>query len=93
MEDNISEVFNLLHRYKMKVELIQKFKPSAFSLCWTINTTMEPLLAQKQLERFKVVCYYGVTLYTIRQSKPVEINRSPKTKVLLKQESLVKPCN
>ncbi|HPF10471.1 MAG TPA: aspartate kinase [Flavobacteriaceae bacterium] len=87
MEDNISEVFNLLHRYKMKVELIQNSAIS-FSVCVDNKYNhLEPLLT-KLRERFKVVCYYGVTLYTIRHSKPVEIQSLTQDKeVLLKQES------
>jgi len=87
MEDNISEVFNLLHRYKMKVELIQNSAIS-FSVCIDNKyNNLEPLLT-KLRERFKVVVYYGVTLYTIRHSKPVEIQSLTEDKeVLLKQES------
>lgn len=87
MEDNISEVFNLLHRFKMKVELIQNSAIS-FSVCIDNKYNhLEPLLT-KLRERFKVVCYYGVTLYTIRHSKPVEIQSLTEDKeVLLKQEN------
>lgn len=87
MEDNISEVFNLLHRYQMKVELIQNSAIS-FSVCIDNKyNNLEPLLT-KLRERFKVVCYYGVTLYTIRHSKPVEIQSLTEDKeVLLKQEN------
>jgi aspartate kinase len=87
MEDNFSEVFNLLHRYKMKVELIQNSAIS-FSVCIDNKyNQLEPLLT-KLRERFKVICYYGVTLYTIRHSKPIEIQTLTQDKeILLKQES------
>ncbi|MEZ4874969.1 MAG: aspartate kinase [Flavobacteriaceae bacterium] len=87
MEDNISEVFNLLHHYQMKVELIQNSAIS-FSVCIDNKyNNLEPLLT-KLRERFKVVCYYGVTLYTVRHSKPVEIQSLVEDKeVLLKQEN------
>lgn len=87
MEDNISEVFNLLHRYKMKVELIQNSAIS-FSVCIDNKyNNLEPLLT-KLRERFRVTVYYGVTLYTVRHSKPVEIQSLIEDKdVLLKQES------
>ncbi len=87
MEDNFSEVFNLLHRFKMKVELIQNSAIS-FSVCIDNKyNNLEPLLT-KLRERFKVVCYYGVTLYTIRHSKPIEIQSLTQDKeILLKQES------
>lgn len=87
MEDNISEVFDLLHRYKMKVELIQN---SAISFAVCIDNkynNLEPLLNRLR-EKFKVTCYYGVTLYTVRHSTPVEIKSLTEEKeVLLKQES------
>jgi len=87
MEDNISEVFNLLHHYKMKVELIQNSAIS-FSVCIENKyNNLEPLLT-KLREKFKVTCYYGVTLYTIRHSNPMEIKSLVEEKeVLLKQES------
>ncbi len=87
MEDNISEVFELLHRFQMKVELIQNSAIS-FSVCIDNKyNNLEPLLT-KLRERFKVVCYYGVTLYTIRHSKPVEIQSLTEDKeILLKQEN------
>ncbi len=87
MEDNFSEVFNLLHYYKMKVELIQNSAIS-FSVCVDNKyNNLEPLLT-KLREKFKVTCYYGVTLYTVRHSKAVEIKSLAEEKeVLLKQES------
>lgn len=87
MEDNISEVFNLLHQFQMKVELIQNSAIS-FSVCIDNKyNNLEPLLT-KLRERFKVVCYYGVTLFTVRHSKPQEIQALVEDKeVLLKQES------
>ena len=87
MEDNIGEVFKWLHQYKMKVELIQNSAIS-FSVCIDNKyNNLEPLLT-KLREKFKVVCYYGVTVYTIRHSKPIEIASLVEDKeVLLKQES------
>jgi len=87
MEGNFSEVFNLLHYYKMKVELIQNSAIS-FSVCIDNKyNNLEPLLT-KLREKFKVTCYYGVTLYTVRHSKPVEIKALIEEKeVLLKQEN------
>ncbi|PQB05271.1 aspartate kinase [Aureitalea marina] len=87
MEDNFSEVFNLLHRYKMKVEMIQNSAIS-FSVCIDNKyNKLEPLL-NKLREKFKVTCYFGVTLYTVRHSTPVEIQSLTREKeVLLKQET------
>ena len=87
MEDNISEVFDLLHRYKMKVELIQNSAIS-FSVCIDNKYNNLEALLNRLREKFKVTCYYGVTLYTVRHSTPVEIKSLTEEKeVLLKQES------
>ncbi|MCH9659921.1 MAG: aspartate kinase [Bacteroidetes bacterium] len=87
MEDNFSEVFNLLHRYKMRVELIQNSAIS-FSVCVDNKYNNLEALLTKLREKFKVICYYGVTLYTIRHATPVEIKSLVQEKeVLLKQES------
>ena len=86
MEDNIRDVFNLLHRYKMKVELIQNSAIS-FSVCLDNKyDNLEPLLS-KLRSTFKVNYYENVTLYTIRHSQPNEIKVLTENKtVLLKQE-------
>ena len=87
MEDNISEVFKLLHQFKMKVELIQNSAIS-FSVCIENKyRQLEPLL-NKLREKYKVTCHRGVTLYTVRHSRPSEIISLTQDKlVLLKQES------
>ena len=87
MEDNISYVFKLLHKYKMRVELIQNSAIS-FSVCVDNKfDNLEALLA-KLREKFKVKWNEGVTLYTIRHSKPVEIKALTNGKVVMvKQES------
>lgn len=87
MEDNFRDVFDLLHYYKMKVELIQNSAIS-FSVCVDNKyDRLEPLIKKLQ-STFKVKLYEGVTLYTIRHSQPNEIKAlSEGKKVLLKQES------
>ena len=87
MEDNISEVFNLLHSYKMKVELIQNSAIS-FSVCIDNKYNSLESLLPKLMEKFKVTCHKDVTLYTVRHSKPQEIvSLTQGKKVLLKQEA------
>jgi aspartate kinase len=87
MEDNIGDVFNLLHRYKMKVELIQNSAIS-FSVCLDDKYNNLRSLLNKLRSTFKVSCYEGVTLYTVRHSQPNEIKALVRNKkVLLKQES------
>ncbi|MDN3723143.1 aspartate kinase [Aequorivita sp. SDUM287046] len=87
MEDNIGDVFKWLHKYKMKVELIQNSAIS-FSVC--VNDkfkNLEPLLA-KLREKFSVKWNENVTLYTIRHFNPTEVKALAENKnVLLKQES------
>lgn len=87
MEDNISEVFKMLHDYKMKVELIQNSAIS-FSVCVSNKyNTLDKLLV-KLREKFKVKWNEGVTLYTVRHSSPLEIKAlTENKKLLLKQES------
>jgi len=87
MEDNFRDVFNLMHHYKMKVELIQNSAIS-FSVCLDNKyNNLEPLL-NKLRSTFKVNFYENVTLYTIRHSQPNEIKALTENKtVLLKQES------
>lgn len=87
MEDNISEVFNLLHSFKMKVELIQNSAIS-FSVCIDNKYNSLESLLPKLKEKFKVTCHKDVTLYTVRHSKPHEILALAQGKeVLLKQEN------
>ena len=65
VEDNISEIFSLLHKYQMKVELIQNSAIS-FSVC--VNNKynrLEELISVLKL-KYKVKVYNNVELYTIR---------------------------
>lgn len=87
MEDNIGEVFKMLHTYKMKVELIQNSAIS-FSVCVDNKyNNLNSLLAELR-QKFKVSWNEGVTLYTIRHSTPIEIKTLLKGKeMILMQES------
>ena len=87
MEENISEIFALLHQFKMKVSLIQNSAIS-FSVCaedkFEHFKDLKTLLSKK----FKVAYNENVSLYTIRHfdekaAKMVEKNKT----VLLKQVS------
>jgi aspartate kinase len=87
MEENISEIFALLHHYKMKVSLIQNSAIS-FSVC--IEDKFGNFEAVKTIlsKKFKVAYNENVSLYTIRHfdekaAKMVEKNKV----VLLKQIS------
>jgi len=85
MEENISEIFNLLHLYKMKVDVIQNSAIS-FSVCFenTYNN-LEKLLHHLKA-KFKVTCHEKVSLYTIRHYDADSIDQLETNKsVLLKQ--------
>lgn len=85
VEENISEIFNLLSKYKMKVDVIQNSAIS-FSVCFENNyNNLEPLLLYLKA-KFKVTCHDNVSLYTIRHFNEQAIQNLEKGKsVLLKQ--------
>ena len=85
MEENISEIFSLLHLYKMKVDVIQNSAIS-FSVCIdNLFDNLEKLL-QHLKAKFNVTCYNNVSLYTIRHYNDVAIKELEKDKtILLKQ--------
>ncbi|MCC1484409.1 aspartate kinase [Winogradskyella immobilis] len=85
VEENISEIFRLLHFYKMKVDVIQNSAIS-FSVCVdNIYNNLEKLL-QHLKAKFKVTCVNNVNLYTIRHydENAIKMLETDKT-VLLKQ--------
>ena len=85
VEENISEIFNLLHLYKMKVDVIQNSDIS-FSVCVdNIYNNLDKLLHHLKA-KFKVTCHENVSLYTIRHYTQAAINQIEAGKtVLLKQ--------
>ncbi len=85
VEENISDIFNKLHTYKMKVDVIQNSAIS-FSVCIdNIYNNLEKLLLHLKA-KFKVTCYENVSLYTIRHYNENAISQLEKGKtVLLKQ--------
>ncbi|WOD45231.1 aspartate kinase [Hwangdonia lutea] len=85
VEDNISEIFKLLHQYKMKVDVIQNSAIS-FSVCVdNMYNNLEALLHHLK-SKFKVTCYENVSLYTIRHYNESAIKQIETGKtVLLKQ--------
>jgi aspartate kinase len=87
MEENISEIFALLHDYKMKVSLIQNSAIS-FSVC--IDDKFGNFNALKSIlsKKFKISYNENVSLFTIRHfdEKAAQIVEKNKV-VLLKQVS------
>lgn len=65
MEENISEIFALLHQYKMKVHLIQNSAIS-FSVCVYDKFCNFEELNKILSKKFKVIYNQNVSLYTIR---------------------------
>jgi aspartate kinase len=85
VEENISEIFSLLHYYKMKVDVIQNSAIS-FSVCVDNIYNNRDKLIQHLKAKFNVTCYDNVSLYTIRHYNDVAIKELEKDKtVLLKQ--------
>ena len=82
VEENISEIFNLLHMYKMKVDVIQNSAIS-FSVCFDNGYKNLEKLLQHLKAKFKVTCYENVSLYTIRHYNNTAINQLEKDKVVL----------
>lgn len=85
VEENISEIFRLLHLYKMKVDVIQNSAIS-FSVCVdNIYNNLDKLL-QHLKAKFKVTCHEEVSLYTVRHYNEQSIKQLENGKhVLLKQ--------
>ncbi|WP_242157058.1 aspartate kinase [Aestuariivivens sediminis] len=85
VEENISEIFSLLHLYKMKVDVIQNSAIS-FSVCVDNIYNNLDILVHQLRAKFKVTYYENVSLYTIRHydHKTIAQIETDKT-VLLKQ--------
>ena len=85
VEENISDIFRLLHLYKMKVGVIQNSAIS-FSVCFENSYNNLPDLVQHLKAKFKVTCHEEVSLYTIRHYQEDAITQLEADKiVLLKQ--------
>jgi len=85
VEENISHIFQLLHLYKMKVDVIQNSAIS-FSVCVDNNyDNLDELLLHLKA-KFKVDFFNNVSLYTIRHYNSQVIKSLEKDKtILLKQ--------
>ena len=85
VERNISEIFSLLHEYKMKVNLIQNSAIS-FSVCLDDKYQNFDLLLMELKNKFKIEYFKDVSLYTIRHfTKEAIVSVEKDNKVLLKQ--------
>lgn len=87
MEENISHIFSILHKFKLKVHLIQNSAIS-FSVCIEDKfLTLESLVSELS-ERFNVICNQNVTLYTIRHFTDESIEEVTKDKKILLKQTL-----
>ena len=85
VERNISEIFELLHQHKMKVNLIQNSAIS-FSVCLDDKYQKFDKLIENLKNNFKIDFYKDVSLFTIRHFTKDAIQQIEKNnKVLLKQ--------
>ncbi|GAB1858191.1 aspartate kinase [Flavobacteriaceae bacterium MHTCC 0001] len=85
VEDHMSHIFQLLHKYKIKVDVIQNSAIS-FSICVDdMFNNLEKLL-QDLRAKFRVNCDKNVSLYTIRHYNNTVLHQLEENKtVLLKQ--------
>lgn len=87
MEENISEIFALLHKYKIKVSLIQNSAIS-FSVCIEDKFSNFQELVKVLSKKFKVSYNENVSLYTVRHFDDAAMKMVEKGKtVVLRQMS------
>ena len=87
MEEDISEIFEYLHTYSIKVNLIQNSAIS-FTVCIEDNFNNFDKLIQDLNNRYKILYNTNTTLYTIRHFTKEAIRKiESDKKVLIKQLS------
>ncbi len=87
VEENISEIFALLHQYKLKVDVIQNSAIS-FTVCANDTYGNIEVLLQQLRSKYRVTSNSGVSLYTIRHFNKQSLTEAIKDKeVLFKQEN------
>ncbi|WP_224484002.1 aspartate kinase [Robertkochia aurantiaca] len=87
VEENISEIFRMLHDHRLKVDLIQNSAIS-FSVCVDNKFQQLPELFEKLKSKYKVTSYESVSLYTIRHFNQEAIDSLQNGKeVLLEQRT------
>ncbi|MHA7055780.1 aspartate kinase [Aquimarina sp. M1] len=87
VEDNVSEIFSLFHKYHLKVDLIQNSAIS-FSVCLDDKFNHFEQLLPYLKAKFKVVYEKNVSLFTIRHFNAESIESLEENKnILLKQST------
>ena len=82
VEDNIAEVFLLLSKYKLKVDLIQNSAIS-FSVCVDNKFNGLEQLIEQLKRKFKVIVTTAVSLYTIKHFTQKTLDKFQEDKVIL----------
>ncbi len=85
VEENISEVFALFHKYQTKVHLIQNSAIS-FSVCIDNKFKKAGKLVEQLRHKFKVSYNRDVSLYTIRHFNQAAIERINADKTVLLEQ-------
>ncbi|MDZ7613148.1 MAG: aspartate kinase [Flavobacteriaceae bacterium] len=86
-EENLSEIYDLFHRYKISINLMQ-LSAISFSVCFEDIFNTFPLLIDDLHKKYKVLYNKKLTLYTIRHFTDESVNDLLKDKVvMLKQAS------
>ena len=88
VEDNISEIFALLYKHQMRVDLIQNSAIS-FSVCVNNKYNRLEELLKNLRSKFKVTVFENVDLHTVRHfdSKALTSIENQKEKILLEQRA------
>ena len=87
VEDNISDIFKELHKFKMKVDVIQNSAIS-FSVCFFDKYNKIKELIKNLEGKYKIDMHKNVSLFTIRHFDEKSIKKiSDKRKLLLEQRT------
>ena len=87
VEDNISDIFKELHKFKMKVDVIQNSAIS-FSVCFFDKYNKIKELIKNLEGKYKIDMYKNVSLFTIRHFDEKSIKKiSNNRKLLLEQRT------
>lgn len=81
LEESLSDIFDLIHRYRLRVSLIQS---SAVSISVSVDNTYRVMPALKDLQQHYSVSYNeGLTLLTIRGTTPRILQQEMEGKTIL----------
>jgi aspartate kinase len=85
VESNLSDIFKVLHNYKLKVNLIQNSALS-FSVCIEDNYSNFDKFLNEMKQKYNINYTQNVSLYTIRHATKESVHEiEQKGKILLKQ--------